>query len=87
MSVKRIGQDPKLLSLTGYSLTGAAEAFGVSTRTLRRALADGRVEAIPVPQLSKLISVREVERVLAVGLRRGWGGPRRRKRDREGASP
>jgi hypothetical protein len=86
MSGKRIGQDPKLLSLTGYSLTGAAEAFGVSTRTLRRALADGRVEAATVPQLSKLISIEEVERVRAVGLRRGWGG-RRRKRDLQGASP
>jgi hypothetical protein len=86
MSGNRIGQDPKPLEISGYSLSDAAYAFGVSTRTLRRAIADGRVEAATVPPLYKLISVREVERVRAVGLRRGWGG-RRRKRNLQGASP
>ena len=71
------------LNITGFTLPDAAKALGVSHRTVRRAIADGRVEAVPIPPHYKLIAPEEIERVRAEGLRRGWGGPRRR----EGAPP
>jgi hypothetical protein len=71
------GPDLKPLNITGYPLADAARVTGVSHRTMRRAVRDGRVKAIPIPPHYKLIPPEEVERLLAEGLRQrapGAGG-------------
>lgn len=63
------GDLPKIPQPTiGYTTEAAAAVLGVATRTLRRAIAEGRAKAIRIP-LAKLIEPPELQRLIAEGHR------------------
>jgi predicted site-specific integrase-resolvase len=70
VSRERIGPDDlKPQKIVGYRLDDACAALGISARTMRRLREEGRVEAILIKK-SVLIAPREMERLLAHGVRK-----------------
>jgi hypothetical protein len=70
---------PDPIEISAYRIEVAAQAVGVSSRTLRRAIADGRVATVSLVAW-KLVPAAEVRRLLASGERlvsrnRGRGRP------------
>jgi len=65
----------------GYRLIDIAAATNVSDRTVRRAIAAGKIKLIDVGRARKLVPPEEAERLVKEGLRRrrpgAGGGPRR----------
>ena len=65
---------PSLLSrdlpppIIGYPVDQIAEALGIAPRTMRRAVATGRIKTVPI---SRLITPEEAKRVLAQPRWRG----------------
>jgi excisionase family DNA binding protein len=69
-------------SVFGHRLIDIAAATNVSDRTVRRAIAAGKIKLIDVGRARKLVPPEEAERLVREGLRQrapGAGGkPRRR---------
>ena len=79
MSRARIGLDLIPTKIIGYSLDDACAALGISSRTMRRLREDGKVKAVLVKK-SVLIEPREMQRLLAKGVRKYRGRPGREER-------